>query len=136
LSGTFFFTFVEDPLCYGHTGCPYLSNRSDCARPQERMGRHRALHAGSAQGWDLLPAGLLDSSVLQVFAHARARTCPASLRRLLAGRGRAVVLAMHRRSAGHYRQFEKKIVSKVSAVAAGWPGEPYFMYTCEIEIPV
>jgi hypothetical protein len=70
------------------------------ARPQERMGRHRALHAGSAQGWDLLPAGLLDSSVLQVFAHARARTCPASLRRLLAGRGRAVVLAMHRRSAG------------------------------------
>jgi hypothetical protein len=70
------------------------------ARPQERRGRHRALHAGSAQGWDLLPAGLLDSSVLQVFAHARARTCPASLRRLLAGRGRAVVLAMHRRSAG------------------------------------
>jgi hypothetical protein len=35
----------------------------------------------------------------------------------------------------HYRPFEKGIASAVSAVAAGWPGEPYFMYTCEIEIP-
>jgi hypothetical protein len=28
------------------------------ARPQERRGRHRAWSADSAQGWDLLPAGL------------------------------------------------------------------------------
>lgn len=36
----------------------------------------------------------------------------------------------------HYRPFERGIASRVSAVAAGWPGEPYFMYTCEIEIKV
>jgi hypothetical protein len=45
------------------------------ARPPERRGRHRVWSADSARGWDLLPAGLLDSSVLQVLAHARARTC-------------------------------------------------------------
>ena len=70
-----------------------LKPREPIARPPERRGRHRVWSADSARGWDLLPAGLLDSSVLQVLAHARARTCPGSPTRVLAGRGRAVVLA-------------------------------------------
>ena len=48
------------------------------ARPPERRGRHRVWSADSSRGWDLLPAGLLDSSVLQVLVHTRARTCPGS----------------------------------------------------------
>lgn len=42
----------------------------------------------------------------------------------------------HVKNLDHYRPFEKGIACAVSAVAAGWPGEPYFMYPCEIEIPV
>ncbi len=80
-----------------------FQNRSRRARPQCGNGGAGSTASGrsadSAQGWDSLPAGLLDR-VLQVFAHARARTCPASLRRLLAGCGRARVLAMHGLSAG------------------------------------
>lgn len=42
----------------------------------------------------------------------------------------------HVKNLDHYRPFERGIASAVSAVAAGWPGETYFMYTCEIEIPM
>ena len=42
----------------------------------------------------------------------------------------------HVQNLDHYRAFERGIASAVSAVAAGWPGETYFMYTCEIEIPM
>jgi len=60
-----------------HTGVRIFQSE----RPQERRVRHRAcISADSAQGWDLLPAGLLES-VLQVFARTGTHL-PAYFRRL------------------------------------------------------
>ena len=58
------------------------------------------VHSGR---WYLLSAG--DGSVLNLFAHARARTCPDFLRRFL---------AMHRRSAGRASEIVMQLTSGAS----------------------